>query len=115
MANEWSATLSDGSSVSVWETDRPDPYGEPRISFAWIIMSDEFLPISAGYDLRSGCNFHPKALEMASVLAGFISAWVESFAYPESENRDLFPDEMRVWAEANSEELFALTYTDEAW
>ena len=111
--NEWAHTFRDGSSVSVWETALPDPYGEPRVTFGWIVMRADYMPLAAAYDLRSGCNFHPSAFEMAGVLAGFISAWVESLDYPESENHNLFPAEMQQWAESNCDEFSLVTYDDD--
>ena len=111
--NEWTHTFEDGSKVSVWETALPDPHDEPRDIFGWIVMGADYMPLAAGYDLRSGCNFRPSAFEMAGVLAGFISAWVESLAYPESENHNLFPAEMQQWAESNCDEFFLVTYDDD--
>lgn len=63
-------------------------------------------------DLRSGCQGGSLQSGLASLLC-FLSAFAEAVSYSqrtgrESENLDLFPESLREWAYANSDEFSML-------
>lgn len=102
--------MPDGSRVSI-TVDGQDIDG--RIVYRWTIDGADGTELAAGRDLRSGAYAEPDVGAMFPSLASFLSAWVESFGYPDSENADLFPDSLRDWAERNAEELSMMTMEEE--
>ncbi|MCK0441094.1 hypothetical protein MUG78_16970 [Gordonia alkaliphila] len=60
-------------------------------------------------DIRSGVGAEPDEEEAFRTLLAFLSACAESRAYAgDSENADLFPEDVGAWAEANSDEIAIL-------
>lgn len=111
-------TLADGSVVRIhctgWQSVGSE-WGELRRRFRWTVRDTNGAKLASGWDLWGGNRQKVTEREMASTFADFLGAWVEALAYgdEDSENRDLFPETMREWAEANSEELYLLTMSED--
>lgn len=56
-----------------------------------------------GNDDRIGIVVAPSEYSALQTLASFVGAWIEAQRYPASENRELFPDALREWADAVGE------------
>lgn len=86
-----------GAEVSVGPTGRTDRDGKPV--WNWIVELEDGETFSgsdlAGYDDHNG---------MLGTLLAFLGAFAEA-RRPDSDNRSLFPDGLRAWAEENSDEI----------
>jgi hypothetical protein len=93
--------LSDGSRMTIaaegWLGGRP--------AYMIDIRHADGHKIATVDDIRGGMHAPIDLAEGLSAFSSFLSAWVESFDYPGSENAGLFPAAMRDWAEANVEEI----------
>lgn len=104
-----SLKLSDGSRVTIFHFGRDS---EGRVQYYWYVDDDKGNEVGRGHDFHSGVDAPVDVAKMFSVFAGFVDAWVESGADPESENGDLFPPSMWDWVDHNHDELFMVTSFD---
>ena len=84
------------------------PTGQPR--YKWhVIMSREMLPMISVWesDLYGPAGGKVDTLDMMATWCGFLGAWVEAWAYPNSENGDLFPDRLAPFAEQYADDMQA--------
>lgn len=111
-------TLTDGSVVRIhcigWRGEGPNAW-EVRRRFRWTVRDASGVKLASGADLHGGHRMKTTERETAGTFASFVDAWVEALTYgdEDSEYRDLFPESLREWAEANSEELYLLTMAED--
>jgi len=101
------------SSTLIWQSedkaatasvtfDRLDAY-DGRYQYQWELALKDGTSVSRS-DLRTPNYDLADALKS---LAGFLTAWEEAWAYPNSSNGTLFPDECKRWATHYGEEFYA--------
>lgn len=105
--------INSGLTVSVkfdrWDGDRPQYEYRIEISAA---PEDQVCEVT-GTDLRLGATDRPSDAEALACLLDFLAAYCESVQYErrtgrESDNRDLFPAELRPWAEYTDSDSVAM-------
>ena len=94
-AGGWTATVTHAALVHNSET------GETRNRWRWEITSTtdaaEWQPVRSwsAVDLSSALDLgDPDPVAALGSFGSFLGAWIEAQAYPQSENRDLFPPDM---------------------
>ncbi len=99
--------LGDGSAVHVTRDGREydREFRCYRQRFRWSVRDAAGASIAFGTNLRSPDWVDMTERRMAATFASFLSAFAEADE-PGDENHDLFPAELRQWAEANSDELY---------
>ncbi len=109
-----SLTLADpyfgsiGVKFDRWDGDRPQ--------YEWTINTTG--RVFTGTDLRLGSRASTNTNEALCALLGFLGAFAEAIAYSrrsdygDSENLDLFPGELREWADAVGADEFAMMRDD---
>ena len=78
----------------------------------WRIYYAYWIDLPNGYTYSAADISSPRASlqESLSTLLSSLSAFAESQRYEDSENRDLFPQELVEWATQNSDEIGMLAY-----
>ena len=98
--------LSDGTTVRVTRVGREydrESFCYRRL-FRWTIRDAAGALVASATDLRGPDWPSTTERRMAATLAAFVGAFAEA-GEPDSENYDIFPAELRPWAEANADEL----------
>jgi len=91
--------------VSIEYSDREGNDGRAR--YRWFVDFKDGREFS-GDDLQSGCDGGNLQGGLESLL-GYFSAFGEAQRYPESENREIFPQGLAEWAAENADELGTLS------
>lgn len=91
-----------GCAISI-EFDRLDRHDYGRVQYRWTIAADGQTWTAA--DLRSGSGDDVDEVGMLESLAAFLCAFAEAQGYPDSENRDLFPEAVAPIADAYADEF----------
>ena len=85
---------------------------EGRVVWRVVIVNDDGQEIYDAAELRSGVGSDVDARDMMRSLLGFLTAAAEAYRspYPDSENRDLFPETVMEWAYHYDSELQMLEF-----